>query len=390
MPDDHGLPGSVALRVIDVAPQVARALAAEFGGAPPPRQPVATVTVRGAERARREGPPPCRAWTGDGGDGRMVGLSEAGLVVVDRDGWFEVGGSMDATDVRLDRARPGWAVASGLVRPALQLVGLERGVAVVHAASVAIDGKAVLLAGWSESGKTETALALAEEGALFVGDKWTVLAPPSGADGSTGDQARAAGGSVAAPFPGRVGIRDWVVPYLPRLAAGLGRGQRTRLRGGTVAARLGRAASAIGRAHPAASALSQPVAQMSSLAATIRLSAADVRAMYDQAHPEPDLPLGAVVVLTTIDARSQAGIEPTDPARQAAHLARSAAYERRSYHLLGERGAALGHSAVPGFGIGELEAAVLRERFSAAPVLEVRVPFPADPTVAAGLIRGAL
>src|SRR5919201_20485 len=84
----------------------------------------------------------------------------------------------------------------------------------VHSAAVAIDGRGVLVAGWSESGKTETALALVERGASFVSDKWTVV----GDDGT------------AAAFPITVGVRGWTLAHLPRLRAALGGAPRARLR----------------------------------------------------------------------------------------------------------------------------------------------------------------
>jgi serine kinase of HPr protein (carbohydrate metabolism regulator) len=55
---------------------------------------------------------------------------------------------------------------------------MRRDAVAVHSAAVEMDGQAVLIAGWSESGKTETALALMEAGARFVSDKRTVLRVP--------------------------------------------------------------------------------------------------------------------------------------------------------------------------------------------------------------------
>ncbi|MFM2100322.1 MAG: hypothetical protein RLZZ366_1861 [Pseudomonadota bacterium] len=44
-----------------------------------------------------------------------------------------------------------------------------------HASSVAIDGKAVLIAGRSGSGKSDLALRLADRGAALISDDYTVL-----------------------------------------------------------------------------------------------------------------------------------------------------------------------------------------------------------------------
>ncbi len=70
---------------------------------------------------------------------------------------------------------PLWDALSELVRPLLQLGTLEHGAITVHGATVEVEGGGLLVCGWSESGKTETALALAEQGARFISDKWTIL-----------------------------------------------------------------------------------------------------------------------------------------------------------------------------------------------------------------------
>jgi hypothetical protein len=59
---------------------------------------------------------------------------------------------------------PLWRIFGSAIRPALQIAMLDRQAAAVHAASVEVDGAGVVIAGWSESGKTETALAFAAAG----------------------------------------------------------------------------------------------------------------------------------------------------------------------------------------------------------------------------------
>ena len=83
----------------------------------------------------------------------------------------------------------------------LQLGHVARGAAVAHSAAVVLDGRAVLVAGWSESGKTETALALMEDGARFLSDKWTVLAPTA----RRGSSRSAWGSGVDAGAPAAAG-----------------------------------------------------------------------------------------------------------------------------------------------------------------------------------------
>ena len=257
-----------------------------------------------------------------------------------------------------------------LVRPALHLSLHARQCAAVHSASVELDGGAVLVAGWSESGKTETALALMEQGAAFLSDKWTIL----GADGE------------ASAFPIGVGVRRWVLPHLPRLAASLPARARGRLAVAGLAAaaskpvrdRRGRAGALAGRAV--------------GLADRVGRSPSEVRAAYGQRDdPGRRVPLAATAILTTVRG-SEATCEPADPAWAAAKLARSAAYERRElFQVAQRRGYAfplepgdLPHVVV------EREAALLERALARGRVLELRAPFPVDPTRVADALRRAL
>src|SRR4051794_15704653 len=104
------------------------------------------------------------------------------------------------------------AVWRDAVRPALHLKLNAHGAAALHAAAVDADGAAIAVAGWSESGKTETALALMEAGATFLSDKWTVVGPEG-----------------ISAFPIGVGVRRWVLPYLPTLRRALPRAARGRM-----------------------------------------------------------------------------------------------------------------------------------------------------------------
>ena len=243
-----------------------------------------------------------------------------------------------------------------VIRPALQLA-LHAGEAVaVHSASVELDGRAVLVAGWSETGKTETALALMESGGRFLSDKWTIV----GTDGE------------ASAFPIGVGIRRWVLPYLPTVAAGLPPRARARLGLAGVAGALARPLR--GRAATAAT-------RAVALADRAALNPSELRAAFDQ-HDDPArrLHLGATVVLTTVPGPDIA-CEPADPAWAAARLARSAAYERRElFALLERRRYAL--PAAPAESLDDVvrrEAALLERALARAPVLQVRAPFPVDP-----------
>src|SRR4051794_41889313 len=104
------------------------------------------------------------------------------------------------------------AVWRHAVRPALHVKLNAHGAVAVHSAAVDTGGAAIAVAGWSESGKTETALALMEAGATFLSDKWTVVGPEG-----------------ASAFPIGVGVRRWVLPYLPTLRRALPPAARARM-----------------------------------------------------------------------------------------------------------------------------------------------------------------
>jgi hypothetical protein len=249
-------------------------------------------------------------------------------------------------------------VFATLVRPVMQY-GLHRHDAVaVHSAAVEIGGRAVIVAGWSESGKTETALALMESGARFVSDKWTVV----GADGE------------ASAFPMNVGIRRSVLPHLEHLAASLPRAARAQLG-------LAGAAAALSRPLRERSRRIGPLAERAvALADRAALTPTELRAAYDQDDdPGRRSPLAVTAILTTVPG-SEVVCEPADPAWAAARLARSAAYERRELFGVLERR----RYAFPGSG-GELEQAVdeeaglLERALAKGRTVEVRAPFPVDP-----------
>jgi hypothetical protein len=259
-----------------------------------------------------------------------------------------------------------------LVRPALHL-SLHGGDAVaVHAATADVDGRAVLVAGWSESGKTETALALMETGGRFLSDKWTIL----GTDGE------------ASAFPIDVGVRRWVLPYLPRLRAGLPRAARARLGLAGVAAALSRPVRDRPRPGHAGSLAGRAVA----LADRAALTPSQVHAVYGGGDdPARRVPLGATAILTTAPG-AEVTCEPADPAWAATRLARSAAYERRElFELFDRRRYAFPDAAGSAREEAvERETRLLEQALAAGPTFELRAPFPVDPRKAATALAQCL
>ena len=275
---------------------------------------------------------------------------------------------------------PGFPLGSiwaSLVSPALSVAALRRDAAVLHSSAVAVGGRAVLVAGWSESGKTEVALALAETGAAFMSDKWSILN---------------AGGSVA-PFPASVGVRRWVVPYLPRLSAGLTAAARAQLAGARVAAALARPLRDRTASGPIVRELSSAASSASDIADRIPMTSAAIRRIYgvegDQCLP---VPLAAVVLLTTAPTQGRVSLEPMSAETMARRLSQSAAFERRAYFSVAARiSYATDHpvraSAEEG---AEIERGVLTRLLSGVPLFQARTDFPQDPRPLAGEIREAL
>jgi hypothetical protein len=274
---------------------------------------------------------------------------------------------------------PGFPIAGmpwRFVRTALQLSMLSREAVAVHAACTEIDGGAVLLAGWSETGKTEVALALAEAGGRFVSDKWTVVST----DGA------------AAAFPIEVGVRSWVLPHLPRLREGLPRGARIQLGvAGRVATPARRLRERLQGARVAP--LAEGVERAVMLGERSPVAASTVRAVYGQdGDPGRAVPLRAVVLLTTV---GEAGVAPTRVETEwaARRLALSAAYERRPYFGLTERA----RFAAPESPRADLVDHVIRREeellgsaLGDAALIQVQVPFPTDPRPVAEAVARCL
>jgi hypothetical protein len=318
---------------------------------------------------------------GDAGDGLVVGWTADGAVVVDDGARIELRGTRGDLDVRVGSEVEGWRLLRDIVRPAIQVAAVGYGTVVAHAAAVEVGGTTVVIAGWSESGKTETALAMVESGASFLGDKWTVLARR----GSS-----VSGDVIVAPFPNPVGVRRWVLPYLPRLAAALGPTEHARLVAGAAVAATARRVRSATRGSRPLDAVIGPVGAVASLADTIRLSPDAVRRTYGDERPAGEPVLGALILLDTIESGGDAGIGRLDPRSAAVAMARSAAFERRRYHLLGERLAGREPSIVPGFEIVAREADAIQALLANIATYRLRAPFPADPAIAAGLIGSVL
>jgi hypothetical protein len=311
------------------------------------------------------------------GDGVVTAADgERFYVLDDRDRRFGVP-APDAVPAVFTR-EPGfplWRVYGAAIRPALHVAMLESDAVALHSASAVVDGAGVVVAGWSESGKTETALAMAEGGGRFLSDKWTILAPD---------------GTVRI-FPMRVGVRRWVLRYLPRIRDALPRAARGQMvaagavngitkplrrlaEGGRVSAR------GVGMAE-----------RVVALADRASLTLSDIATAYG--HPaDPDLaaPLRVLALLTNVP-DGPVSAQPADPAWAARRLARTAAFERRELFSIHERARyVFADWADAAEASREREERLLVKALADVTVIEVRAPFPTDPRLTAEAALGSL
>ncbi|HEU5243644.1 MAG TPA: hypothetical protein VFU33_04520 [Gaiellaceae bacterium] len=301
------------------------------------------------------------------GDGLSTAIDERGYYLRADGRWCAIAPpALDGPFVfAVEEGFPLARVFGGFVRPALQLAAFDRGAVAVHGSAVVADGRGIIVAGWSEAGKTETALALVEEGARFLSDKWTLVF----ADGSL------------ACFPISIGVRRWLLRYAPTLRRTLPRAARLQFAaaaagetGVRLTAGLARRGGILGATHAA-------VAELATLAQRASLSPSQLSAAYGQPPPTDRAHLAALVLLTTTaDGRPHA--ELRDAAWAARRLARSATYERRDYLALVER-ARYVRGSEPGAdivrSIEEREEEHLAAVLASARVIEAQTPFPTDP-----------
>jgi hypothetical protein len=271
---------------------------------------------------------------------------------------------------------PLWRVFRSAIRPAVQvaLAADDRAVT-LHAASIVREGGGIAVAGWSESGKTETALALMELGASFLSDKWTLL----GHDGEL------------SAFPISVGVRRWVLDYLPTLRRTVTRRSQVQFTAAGVAALV---LDPVGR-RPAKTRSRGMLADLARRTAALGDRAAfevdELRAAYgDTNDPARRIPTRAICLLLNAPDGTRTRVEPMDPQVASARLSRTAGYERRAYFALRQRAAYVlpdQPTTITDRAI-EADAAFLRTALRDIPILGVHAPFPTDPrTVAEAILR---
>ncbi len=300
------------------------------------------------------------------GDGVTTASDGTNLYLVD-DGRRCALPAFDDDGARQVGYEPGFRVSRlfrPVIRPLLQLAFLDHDAVAVHSASVDVDGAGIVVGGWSETGKTETALAFLERGGGFVSDKWTVAA----SDGTL------------ACFPISVGIRRWVLPYVPRLRRALPRRARLQLAAAGAASVATAPVRGIRTGGRAAEVAVGAMRQAIALADRAALAPSEVAAAYAQPGGPASSKLTTMALLTTVRS-DRIAAEEAEAAWAAKRLARSAAYERRPFFDLCQR-SRFAFVTRGGATIAEVERreeAFLAELLANVRVVDVRAPFPTDP-----------
>jgi hypothetical protein len=200
----------------------------------------------------------------------------------------------------------------------VNIAALSHGVLPLHASSVHVGGRTLLMTGWSKGGKTESVLALQRRGAAYVSDEWSYL---------TRDDS---GALQLSGLPEPVRLWAWQFRQLPELQSLLSRRQRARLfaldRGGAWLGRAGRGSSGV-------SSLSRRLAPVVS------------RQAYRQVPPDKlfagrriggPVPVDEVVLVQSW-ARDEVVLEPIRGDEVAARMAHSLAYERMPLTMVYEQ-----------------------------------------------------
>jgi hypothetical protein len=213
---DFDLHGFAGVRVLDGEPSDVAAVARQLGPIPRTLERPPDLTIRFVDRLV----PSSRL--------HYLGARDAGWA---DDGFYVLRSRKKPAMVRLpiDRIGEPCEVVCERGLPAvpyliamLNLTVLTNGALPIHAAAFELDGRGVLVTGWSKGGKTELLMAATRAGARYIGDEWVYLT----ADGDM----------FGIPEPVR--LWDWHLDQLPDVRRGLRRIDRLKLRMLPLAGRL--------------------------------------------------------------------------------------------------------------------------------------------------------
>lgn len=242
----------------------------------------------------------------------------------------------------------------------INMTATAKGLLPLHASAFTYEGRGVVVAGWAKGGKTETLLSFMSEGAAYVGDEWVYLA---------GD-----GQMFGIPEPIR--LWRWQVDQLPKVAATLSRGARTRLAALDMVARgAGRMAPRGSRLGFAGSVLRRAVPILARQAYVqvppVRLFGEAAIALRGQAQR---------LIFATVDEGSTMRVHDAESDEVARRMASSLLEERQEllsfyrqfrFAFPGRRSSVIDASE-------EMERQLLSERLSPLPAVWFRHPYPVD------------
>jgi hypothetical protein len=294
----------------------------------------------------------------------LVGIGESGF---DDDSFYLLqakGGSSRRTRLPFDRLGPGAEIVCERGIPAVphllatvNLVLLTQDVLPLHATAIEVDGRGILVTGWSKGGKTETLLAATSHGARYVGDEWVHL-PPDGR-------------MLGLPEPIR--LWAWQLAQRPDLLASRSAAERGRLRGWTTVSRL---ADTVAERSWKGSGVVRRVAPALGRQAYLQVPPAD---LFGADGMVSSARLDAVVLVLSHESPDTVvhEVEQGEIARRmAASLAEERAplmvHYRQFRYAFPDRSSPLLESA------GETEARLLAERLDGVPSAKVTHPHPCD------------
>jgi hypothetical protein len=211
--DLHGLAG---VRVVDGTAADVAVVARQLGPLPRRLESEPDITIRFVDRLE----PSTRL--------QYLGAREAGWA---EDGFYLLRSRKQPALVRVPMERIGGPCELVCERglpsvpyliAILNLTVLTNGGLPLHAGAFELDGRGVLVTGWSKGGKTELLMAATRAGARYIGDEWVYLTDDGSMHG----------------IPEPVRLWDWHLDQLPEVRGRLGRGDRLRLAGLPLAGRL--------------------------------------------------------------------------------------------------------------------------------------------------------
>jgi hypothetical protein len=219
---DFDLRGRVGLRLVDAGPRERASVIDQLGPIEHVLDREPDITIRFVDRIEHG-----RLTYVDWPD---VAFDERSLLVLSGKGRARSMARIPFEDVgaRCEIECERGAPAVPLLIAIVNATALARGVLPLHASAFVLDGRGVLVTGWSKGGKTEALLACMAHGATYVGDEWVYLTSEG----------------LMFGIPEPIRLWRWHVRQRPEIAARVGGAARARM------AAIGGIAGAVDRISP--------------------------------------------------------------------------------------------------------------------------------------------